>query len=194
MEIWKPVSGYNGLYEVSNRGRIMSCTRVNTCGGVVGSRVIGGKVLAPLLKNNGYIACALSKNGKTKHFSVHRLVAIAFVAGRTKERNIVNHIDGDKANNNDFNLEWCTPSENTIHAYRDGGSFSKKYDGIPFEKIAETLYSYARTDLSLNKIAQLVGIEYEQVRAIVRSDSIGFGWTTPREAVQNLLILPSRCW
>ena len=113
-EIWKPVSGYEGLYEVSDTGKIRSLERIT----VVGLRGVG-RELRQYLTPYGYLEVSLSKKGKVSHKRVHRLVADAFCQ-KLDGQDEVNHIDGDKKNNNASNLEWCTRRENTIHAYRNG--------------------------------------------------------------------------
>ena len=101
-EIWKPVKGYEGLYEVSNLGR------VRRDGNIIKSNV--GK---------HYKILRLSSKGEVKTFYVHRLVAEAFVANDSNKP-MVNHIDGNKLNNSATNLEWCTRRENEVHAWKHG--------------------------------------------------------------------------
>lgn len=79
-----------------------------------------GKIIKPKLQNNGYYVVWLSKDGKVKPYTVHRLIAKAFIK-EIKGSNYVNHIDGNKKNNNVSNLEWCTPRENITHSYRKIG-------------------------------------------------------------------------
>lgn len=101
-EIWKPIKGYEGLYEVSNYGRVKS---LNWNGkGAVGYMTLRKK-------NTGYLAVLLSKNGVSKYTLVHRLVATAFIPNPENEETI-NHIDEDKTNNRADNLEWCSRAEN----------------------------------------------------------------------------------
>lgn len=80
-------------------------------------RIDTGKVYTGTINNKGYIRFDLSENGK--HFVVagHRAVAEAFLT-RTHARDVVNHKDGNKCNNNVENLEWCTQKENSIHAVK----------------------------------------------------------------------------
>jgi hypothetical protein len=110
LEVWKPVPGYEGLYEVSNYGRVRRIFRygrpyVSLC--------------KPKLTKDGYFETALIHNKKAKFIRTHRLVAMAF-CDNPYHKPEVNHIDGDKLNNFAGNLEWCTSSENQIHAYRLG--------------------------------------------------------------------------
>lgn len=103
-EIWKDVIEYEGLYQVSNFGRVRSTYRYK-------------KVLTPILVNSGYNQVQLCKNGKVKAMLLHRLVASAFLEN-IGNKPCVNHKDGDKSNNSIGNLEWCTYSENERHSYR----------------------------------------------------------------------------
>lgn len=108
MEIWKDIVGYEGLYQVSNIGRVRSLPRNST----------KGKILKPRLQHD-YYTVHLSKNGKTINKLIHRAVAESFL---TNNYNLpeVNHIDGDKLNNRLDNLEWCSTSYNAIHAFKLG--------------------------------------------------------------------------
>ena len=112
-EVWKDVKGYEGLYQVSNMGRVKALNY---------HREHREKILTSSIKK-GYYTIGLCKNGKQRTYFIHRLVAIAFVEGYEEEL-VVNHIDGDKLNNQYTNLEWCTISENTKHAFdKDLGGF-----------------------------------------------------------------------
>lgn len=91
--------------------------------------------LKSTVDNYGYVRISLqTKSGKWKMFSVHRLVATKYIPN-PQNKPIVNHIDGNKLNNNVNNLEWCTDSENKIHAYKHN-LIKKKYnkDNIMYNK------------------------------------------------------------
>lgn len=75
------------------------------------------KTLSPEVTHNGYLRVTLSEGGEVKRFLLHRLVATAFIANPHKKKT-VNHIDGNKSNNQAGNLEWATHSENHLHAYK----------------------------------------------------------------------------
>ena len=120
MEIWKEVIGYEDQYEVSNLGRIRRKD------GFIKTAIknnefikIKGKVLKQNLKRNGYLCVDLSKEGKAKTMTVHRIVAIAFLEPQ-EGRPQVNHKNGNKLDNRVENLEWVTSQENRIHAFKTG--------------------------------------------------------------------------
>jgi hypothetical protein len=102
-EIWNDVKGYEGLYKVSNKGRIWS--------------EYSQKVKKPTLQNGGYLLVFLIKNKKRKAALVHRLVAEAFIDNPNGLAE-VNHKDGIKTNNTIDNLEWCSRSDNLRHRSR----------------------------------------------------------------------------
>ena len=104
-EIWRPIEGYEGLYEVSNTGRVRSVDRyVEYSNG--GIHLHKGKVLSPAKDKNGYLKVVLNCNGKCKTINVHGLAAQAFIPN-PDNLPMVNHKDEDKTNNNVTNLEWC---------------------------------------------------------------------------------------
>lgn len=108
-EIWKDIPNYQGLYQISNCGRVKSLPRKNN------KRIINKEIIKVFTKlPNGYLKVGLSKNGKTKHYFVHRLVAEAFIPN-LENKPCVNHKDCNKENNNVNNLEWVTHKENNSY-------------------------------------------------------------------------------
>lgn len=105
-EVWKSIEGYEGLYEVSNLGRVKSLQ------GKKGDNYI----LSPISNVDGYCVVGLRKKGIYKQFRIHRIVAKHFIPN-PENKSTVNHIDGNKQNNCVSNLEWCTMRENIKHAY-----------------------------------------------------------------------------
>lgn len=104
IEVWKEIKDFEN-YQVSNLGRVKNAR---------------GKIMKQKTQYNGYKNVGLRKGGnKQKMFLVHRLVATAFI-GVDENNPQVNHIDGNKENNNVSNLEWCTASENKKHAVATG--------------------------------------------------------------------------
>lgn len=141
-EEWKPVIGYEGLYEVSSLGRIKSLPRNTTHGGIMKPNIN---------RRNGYAYIHLSKDGKSTPKRVHKLVMMAFdprPTGPYYDKNFtINHIDGDKTNNKLSNLEWCTQSENQKKAYEIGinGKCQRKVINLTtmeiFDSVTEASYS-----------------------------------------------------
>lgn len=117
-EVWKPVQGYEGIYEVSNLGRVRSLDRVaeNRWGT---TRPIPGTMRTIAVKREGYCFVNLFRKSKGQPMYVHRLVALAFLPNPDNLPQ-VNHKDGDKSNNALTNLEWCTGSDNCYHAIHEG--------------------------------------------------------------------------
>lgn len=112
-EIWKPVPGFE-WYEVSNVGNVRSIDRefVNQIGRKC---FLKGSPIKPTIAK-GYARVGIRKDAVKKMFSVHRLVALAFIPNPNNYES-VNHINGDKLDNRVDNLEWCTLTQNIKHAY-----------------------------------------------------------------------------
>lgn len=108
-EQWRPVSGYEGWYDVSDLGRVRRVA-------AGGHGAVPGRVLRPLDNGRGYQTVMLSRHGTTRRFHIHRLVMAAFVGPVPTDRREVNHLDGDKANNRPVNLEYVNHYENMAHA------------------------------------------------------------------------------
>lgn len=107
-EIWKCVVGYEGLYKISNKGRVIKILK-------------GGKekIVKTSINSEGYVRTSLTKNKKTKQVLVHRLVAEAFIPN-LENKPLVNHKNSNRSDNNLSNLEWATHKENNQHAYKYG--------------------------------------------------------------------------
>ena len=171
-EEWKDIPGYEGLYQVSNVGRVRSKPRK------VHNYTKPGRVLKQYRNISGYLYLSLidAEGKRSKHSYVHRLVALAFVDnpnGLTQ----VNHKNFDKEDNRTENLEWVTPQENILH-FREG-KLAKKYD----EKKKRTLQNKSiqyildyKDDVcrlyiegkSVESVASEVGIGRDMVGDILR--------------------------
>lgn len=171
-ENWLPVVGYDGLYEVSNLGRVKSLPRKGTRGGYI----------YPNYSNNKHYAHVfLTKESKGTTISLHRLVAEAFIPN-PENKPQVNHIDGDKANNCVNNLEWVTGRENLDHAYSMGLK-----ERTPREAVEANKRPVRRTDMAGNikdyscvKDAELeLGIPNQNIIKVCqgkRKHAGGFAW------------------
>lgn len=118
MERYKPIKGYEGYYEVSNMGNVLSLSR-KTLGRWGKMKMSPGRLLKPEVSNVGYVRVQLSKNGKRCKYLVHRLVAQTFIPNENNSP-CVNHKDNNRQNNSLENLEWCTYKENSEHGVRLG--------------------------------------------------------------------------
>lgn len=127
-EIWKDIEEYEGLYQVSDQGRVRSLPRNTT----------SGKLLKPRINRYGYLYVVLCKGGKTKTYTIHRLVAMAFIPNDSPEQKTqINHKDECKTNNfiwinengtmdpEKSNLEWVTSKENVNYGTRNRRSSQK---------------------------------------------------------------------
>lgn len=113
-ETWKDISGFEGIYQISDAGNLRSLDRtvLNTRSG--GSYVVKGQVLKPRKDKDGYLMTDLWKAGKPLTVKVHRLVAAAFTPGLAPE---VDHINGQRDDNRSANLRWATPSQNKANSH-----------------------------------------------------------------------------
>lgn len=107
-ELWFPVKGYEGLYEINEASEIRSLNKKNYV-----------KIMPQRIDRAGYWSVRLSKKNKDATVYVHRLLGFAFI-DNPLNKPFINHIDGNKLNNNINNLEWVTHSENMLHAYNTG--------------------------------------------------------------------------
>lgn len=166
-EIWKDIEGYEGLYQVSNMGRIKSLERYKENHGKL--QKVEEKIKTINIKNSGYQFVQLYKNNKYKNLMVHRLVAQAFIPNVNNKPQI-NHIDGNKLNNNVTNLEYCTNSENNKHAWNTGlkqcteklkeatRKTNKEYKSKPINQL-DLQGNYIKTWLNAHEASRQLGID-----------------------------------
>ena len=123
MEEWKDVPGYEGLYQVSDQGRVRSFPRVvvewDPRWGSQRERRIKGRTLTPFQSGKGYLQVALHRDGRGDRFYVHQLVLIAFI-GPCPDGKECCHGNGNPADNRLENLRWGTKTENLMDAVRHG--------------------------------------------------------------------------
>lgn len=147
LEIWKDIPEYEGLYQVSNLGRVKSLERV-----VISKKGQVFEVEEKILKtigrsrNRQYLAVHLCRNSATKTASVHRLVATAFIPNPSNLP-FINHKDENPGNNDASNLEWCTPAYNNAY----GNAHKKQSESLINNKfLSKKVHQY---DLDGNYIA-----------------------------------------
>lgn len=169
-ETWREISGYEGLYEVSDLGRVRSLDR--TCGHRWGGVAVKrGMIRAQPLDKDGYPHVVLSREGRLSTKKVHRLVAQHFVAnpeGHTE----INHRDSNKANARADNLEWCSRRENQVHAASNGAfggtTNPKRAKKLTAASVAEMRGGFASGE-SLEQLAARFGVSKATASRVVRS-------------------------
>lgn len=109
-ELFRNVKNTNGIYWISNYGRLLTLNHRNSG---------KAKIMKPAKDANGYLRTMIVSNGKLKTIKIHRLVAEAWIEN-PENKSQVNHIDFDRSNNKANNLEWMTPKENTEYSYKAG--------------------------------------------------------------------------
>lgn len=183
MENWKDIKGYEGLYEVSDLGRVRRKeSKVRTGIRYNDYRVVKEKMLKQNLKRNGYLTVDLSKDNKVKTTSIHRLVATAFCEN-PEGKKVVNHINAIKTDNRAVNLEWCTDRENKDHALRNNLYESKRKKKIrckQLNKIFNGSYEAAEyINIHYFKSAKQVKGMASKIRAAcsgIQKSAYGFTW------------------
>lgn len=152
MVIWKDVVGYEGIYEVSNDGQVRTHKDKTTYTKKHGERKWKQRILKEKNPKGRDVRVDLWKDGKSKTFLVHRLVAYAFIP-EVEGKTSINHKDGNPRNNNVENLEWCNHLENNTHAFENGLMNTNKHIILVDKKTGEKheFISMARASTFLGK-------------------------------------------
>jgi NUMOD4 motif/HNH endonuclease len=158
MEEWKPITSLDGKFHVSSLGNVKN--------------IKSGKVLKQRVNKKGYSQVALKPNGRNGGdicLKVHREVAIAFIPN-PEGKPTVNHIDGNKLNNQVSNLEWSTHSENIRHAYANKLKTPLSGEECIFSKLTNEQVEFVRsnTDLSSAEIGRRFGVHRSAIAKIRR--------------------------
>ena len=148
-EIWKDCVGYEGRYQVSNLGNVRSIANNK---GTYQERLLSQRQTT----TSDYLYVNFTVKDVTTHHSVHRLVAKAFIANPSNKAT-VNHIDGNKLNNNVCNLEWNTYSENLKHAYANGLNIASR-SALGRKLGSSSKYLYVAYDQSRDRFGASVKI------------------------------------
>lgn len=155
--IWVDIKGFEGKYQVNSKGEVRSVRIWHS-----------PRPMKAHLMKNGYWGVFLGRKGKY----IHRLVAEAFISNRSNKPH-VNHIDGDKQNNQPYNLEWCTHAENIAHAGRMG-KMTRKSNGNARKLTHEQVSQIRQLLISKTpqrKIAQQFGVSQGTIGFIARGET-----------------------
>ena len=170
-ERWRAVVDYEGLYEISDFGRVRSAIdRKNT---------FKGKILKQETGVWGYKRVRLYKNGKSQAIKVHKIVITAFI-GRRPDGKEVNHKDGDKTNNWLDNLEYVTPSENIRHAYRTGLASQRGEKNANSKLTEDDVHEIRRLllkGMTQKTIAAMFNVSQQRISSI----NVGDSWAYLKE-------------
>lgn len=175
METWKPIAAADG-YEVSDHGRVRSWRRWGGNGGNAG----GGRVSTPRLLSlktdrYGYRVASLMVDSRLRFFTVHRLVALAFIGEPPPGQNEVRHLDGNPQNNTVGNLAWGSGAENGRDKVQHGRSL--KGTAYPLAKLTDesvrALWAMRAEGFTHKKIAERLAVSKGAVGRVLR----GEGWT-----------------
>lgn len=166
---WRKIPGYEGLYEVSNDGRVRSWK--NGSWGRAGKP----KELSQNITETGYPMLSLCRDGVPRKVTVHRLVTEAFISN-PENKPCINHLDGDRANNHVNNLEWCTYAENNQHAY-DTGAADRRGEGQPRSILTER---------------EVIEIREKYVPRVVTQADLAKEYNVSRSAICS--IVNRHCW
>lgn len=165
-ELWEDVRDYEGHYQISSGGKVFSLK--------------SNKELKPNIVRSGYKMVRLHKNGWSRDYLVHRLVADAF-CNNYFNKPIVNHKDGNKINNYFLNLEWVTDSENQLHAIRTGLKGVRFGANHPRSKLQDgdiiSIRKMYKNGFTLEKISSIFNINISTVGRIIQ----GISWTHIKE-------------
>lgn len=177
-EVWKDIKGYEDLYQVSNFGRVKSLRRSVVLGKNI--RQVKEKVIKPFITNKGYYQIILSKNGKTSHKLVHRLVAMAFIPNPNKYL-IINHKDENPLNNHADNLEWCGYSYNNNYGNRNKIVSDKMTNGKLSKKVLQITLNgdFVKEYPSTKQVERELGFYHSHISKCclgTRDSAYGYKW------------------
>lgn len=164
-EEWKSLAvlGVHASYSISSTGRLRRNSYINSR-----NRFVPEKIIECAVGNTGYRVYNFMVDGKSKQIKIHRLVAMAFL-DNPNGYDVVNHIDGNKLNNNIENLEWCTQSHNNIHALRTGLRTNRRTE----RRYGESAYHYKLSDEEVEKIRWMKATSSMSNASIAKEFQIG---------------------
>lgn len=167
---WRDIKGYEGLYQVSNHGKIKSLERYKKNHSKL--KKVNEKILKTATNRYGYCIVVLSKNGISHTYTVHKLVMESFNRS-PYENEVINHIDSNKTNNNIENLEYVTQKENIRKAWENGLCENVRKNAMNMvHKNAIPPRAVAQKDLNGNLIATYVSIREAERKTGITSGEI----------------------
>lgn len=170
-EQWREIPGYEGVYEVSNHGRVRSLDRLVSMRSGRGPNAIfyqryPGRLLRPGVASHGYPTVCLNTGGKRKSYCLHELVLATFVCPRPEGQEAL-HGDGDKGNNHLSNLRWGTRKENRADAARHGTIVrGENFKHAKLTRDAVILIRRSRGRVSQSALAARLGVSPAAVQAV----------------------------
>lgn len=159
IETWKDVLGFEGRYKISNTGKLISIKGKNRI----------HKILAPCIqKSTGYFYTTLNNKKLVRHVRIHVLVAEAFLNKPNIMNVCVNHLDGNKLNNNVSNLEWTTLGDNIRHALNMGLSDTRgeKHVNSKLKSAEAYAIKYKMIGFSYKELGAIFGVSHELINKI----------------------------
>ena len=166
-EEWRPVVGFERLYDISSLGRIRRSYDAPLSRATKPGRIFMGA------NNDGYKRATFHKDGKMYRKLVHRIVATAFLGGAPRQH--VNHIDGNKSNNRLSNLEWNTPQQNILHAWRTGLCTSSKGEASGNSKLTDAdilkIHGAIARGVAQRNIAAVFDVTEANISSIARGQT-----------------------
>lgn len=162
-EIWRDIEGYEGLYQVSNKGRVKSLYK--------GSE----RILSPGIDGSGYMFVCLCHDNVRKYFKLHRLVAQTFISNQENKPQ-VNHKDENKKNNCVDNLEWATSKENINYgSHTERSGLNRRKTILQYSKSKEFIREWS----GAAEVERLLGINHANIAQCCRGklkSAGGFVW------------------
>ena len=187
-EIWKDVKGYEGYYQISNKGRVRSLDRTIIFKNG-GKHFFKGKIISQTVSKTGYWISTLSKNCYSRTTKVHILIAKAFIPNPLNKPQ-VNHKDLNKLNNKISNLEWVTAKENMQHAWRNGAIRSTIGTGKNILMLDKKTKKVLKDFNSITNVKKYLNIKecasiYKCIHRYDRKSAYGYDWRYKDETHSN---------
>ena len=179
-EIWKAIPGYEGLYEVSDLGRVRSLDRIIVKKNK-STMLYKGKILKYYEDSQGRLSVSLSKNDKKKNIRVHIIVAETFI-GKRPDKKVICHINGNNQDNRLVNLRYDTHRENAIDIYRQG---NKSGNGkLTIDEVLEIRSLYGRGSFySKEELANIYSVSLYTIECIINRKT--YSWLNDNGTIEE---------